>query len=91
MLPQAPSVLLGGRGILSKMEASMLNRRLLRAVLRTLLPLRAAVWAERGVCLLCGALLLACAGYLTLCWHAGPWPLLVCLLLGLRCCRNEEI
>lgn len=29
--------------------------RLLRAVLRTLLPLRAAVWAERGVCLLCGA------------------------------------
>ena len=65
--------------------------RLLRAVLRTLLPLRAAVWAERGVCLLCGALLLACAGYLTLCWHAGPWPLLVCLLLGLRCCRNEEI
>ena len=65
--------------------------RLLRAVLRTLLPLRAAVWAARGVCLLCGALLLACAGYLTLCWHAGPWPLLVCLLLGLRCCRNEEI
>ena len=65
--------------------------RLLRAVLRTLLPLRAAVWAERGVCLLCGALLLACAGYLTLCWHAGPWPLLVCLLLGLRCCRNGEI
>ena len=56
--------------------------RLLRAVLRTLLPLRAAVWAERGVCLLCGALLLACAGYLTLCWHAGPWPLLVCLLIG---------
>lgn len=46
--------------------------RLLRAVLRTLLPLRAAVWAERGVCLLCGVLLLACAGYLTLCWHAGP-------------------
>ena len=38
-----------------------------------------------------GALLLACAGYLTLCWHAGPWPLLVCLLLGLRCCRNGEI
>ena len=32
--------------------------RLLRAVLRTLLPLRAAVWAERGVCLLCGALLM---------------------------------
>lgn len=63
--------------------------RLLRAVLRTLLPLRAAVWAERGVCLLCGALLLACAGYLTLCWHAGPWPLLVCLLLGLRCCQER--
>ena len=61
--------------------------RLLRAVLRTLLPLRAAVWAERGVCLLCGALLLACAGYLTLCWHAGPWPLLVCLLLGLLLSR----
>lgn len=65
--------------------------RLLRAVLRTLLPLRAAIWAERGICVLCGALLLACAGYLTLCWHAGPWPLLVCLLLWLRCCRTEEI
>ena len=60
-------------------------------MLRTLLPLRAAIWAERGICVLCGALLLACAGYLTLCWHAGPWPLLVCLLLGLRCRRTEEI
>ncbi len=66
--------------------------RLLRAVLRTLLPLRAAVWAERGVCLLCGrapvgmrrisdALL---ARRAMACWCVPA-------ACRLRCCRNEEI
>ena len=78
--------------LLAAAAGPAMNLALLLAFSRTL-PRFALVnfWAERGVCLLCGALLLACAGYLTLCWHAGPWPLLVCLLLGLRCCRNEEI
>ena len=58
--------------------------RILQALLRLLLPERAALWTERGIGIGCGVLLLAGACYLTCVWRAGLWPVLIFALLMVR-------
>ena len=58
--------------------------RILRALLRLLLPERAALRTERGIGIGCGVLLLAGACYLTCVWRAGLWPVLIFALLMVR-------
>jgi Zn-dependent protease len=58
--------------------------RILRALLHLLLSDRAADGVEKIVCIACGLSLTLFSVYLTCVWHAGLWPVLVCLFLFLR-------
>ncbi len=58
--------------------------RILRAVLRILLPVGAAALAERAFCASCCLFLLCGAAYLTCVRHVGLWPVVVWALLAVR-------
>lgn len=58
--------------------------RILRALLHMLLNDAAACIAEKLISGVCLTAVAACAVYLTCVWHAGPWPILLCVLLILR-------
>lgn len=58
--------------------------RILRALLHMLLSDGAARIVERIISTACLAAAAACAAYLTCIWHAGPWPIFLCVLLILR-------
>lgn len=58
--------------------------RIVRALVHMLLNDTAARIVEKLVTTVCLAAVAACAVYLTCVWHAGPWPIIVCVLLILR-------
>ncbi len=58
--------------------------RILRCLLRSILPLGIADYVEKLCVLCCGVFLLLAACYLTFSLESGMWPLLLCLFLFLR-------
>lgn len=55
--------------------------RILRALLRLLLPLGAADWVERICTIICAGSITLVAGYLSFSLRVGIWPLLFCGIL----------
>jgi len=58
--------------------------RVLRSVLRMMLPMRIALWVEKTICGLCLGCIMSISVYLTCVWHAGLWPVLLCGVLLTR-------